>query len=76
MLQFVKRPAVRRVFFAFAALLIAGTAAAPAEAGWYHHGYWYHGGHYWHPYWGAHYWGPGYYAPGYVAAPGVYVGIR
>jgi len=88
MLQFVKRPAFHRVFFAFAALLVAGTAAAPAKADWYyHHGYYHHGYyHHWHPYWGPtyygpayygpSYYGPGYYSPGYVAAPGVYIGVR
>jgi hypothetical protein len=76
-------PILRKAGIAFAALLVAGIAAAPApaEAGWYHHPGYGHGGYY-HPYWGARYWGPRYYGPSYYGpayvypAPGVNVWVR
>jgi hypothetical protein len=80
-------PTLRKAAFAFAALLVAGTAAAPAMAdgyravGW--HGGYYHGWHggYYHPwygrYYGPRYYGPAYYGPAYAyPAPGVSVWVR
>jgi hypothetical protein len=85
MTQFFKSPLLRKAAFAFTALLVAGTATAPAMAdGFYRpaawHGYGWHGGY--HAWYGGRYWGPRYYGPGYVyppvayAAPGVSVWIR
>ena len=82
MTQFFKSPLLRKAGFAFAALLVAGIAAAPApaEAGWYYHPGYYHHGWGYHTYWGARYWGPRYrygyytypyYRPGPVASFGL-----
>ena len=71
-------PLLRKTAFAFAALLVAGTAAAPAMAdgyyrpsGWHHYygGGW-HGGY--HHSWYGRYYGPRYYGPAYAYPPAVY----
>jgi hypothetical protein len=67
-------PLLRKAAFAFTALLVAGTAAAPAMADGYYRPVGWHGGYY-------HGWHGGYYHPGYgpayaYPAPGVSVWIR
>jgi len=88
MTKLLTSPLLRKAAFALTALLVAGTAAAPAmadgyyrSAGW--HGGYYHGWHggYYHPgygrYWGPRYYVPAYYGPAYAyPAPGVGVWIR
>jgi hypothetical protein len=88
MTKLLTSPLLRKAAFAFTALLVAGTAAAPAMADGYYrpvgwHGGYYHGWHggYYHPgygrYWGPRYYGPAYYGPAYgYPAPGVSVWIR